>query len=132
MSTNLPDPAVAAEIDPHRSRRRRRSTWSGPLRGSVPYGLLLPVIVVMVAILGYPLLKLVTLSLQQYGLAELIQKRGDWTGLDNFSSVLHDRVFWDTLLRTVVFTAANVALTMGIGRCSRCSSCASARSSGSC
>ena len=29
--------------------------------------------------------------------------------------VLGDEVFWDTLVRTVVFTAANVALTMGLG-----------------
>ena len=36
-------------------------------------------------------------------------------GLDNYSSVLHDPVFWHTLLRTVVFTVANVWLTMVIG-----------------
>jgi N,N'-diacetylchitobiose transport system permease protein len=67
------------------------------------------------AILGYPLYKLVTLSLQRYGLPELIQRQGEWIGLDNFASVLRDDVFWDTLLRTVVFTIANVGLTMGIG-----------------
>ena len=52
------------------------------------------------AILGYPLYKLVTLSFQQYGLSELIQPQGAWIGLDNYSSVLHDAVFWHTLLRT--------------------------------
>jgi N,N'-diacetylchitobiose transport system permease protein len=77
--------------------------------------LILPVIVVITAILGYPLYKLVTLSFQQYGLAELIQKKGVWIGLDNYTSVLHDEVFWRVLLRTVVFTAANVALTIGLG-----------------
>ena len=35
---------------------------------AVPYLLLLPVITAMVAILGYPLYKLSTLSLQRYGL----------------------------------------------------------------
>jgi N,N'-diacetylchitobiose transport system permease protein len=77
--------------------------------------LLLPVALVIGAILGYPLYKLVTLSLQRYGLPELIQRQGEWIGLDNFASVLRDDVFWDTLLRTVVFTIANVGLTMGIG-----------------
>jgi N,N'-diacetylchitobiose transport system permease protein len=38
-----------------------------------------------------------------------------WIGLDNYSSVLHDHVFWRVLLRTVIFTAANVALTIGLG-----------------
>ncbi len=82
---------------------------------AVPYLLLLPVIAAMVAILGYPLYKLSTLSLQRYGLPELIQRHGEWIGLDNFSSVLQDRVFWDTLLRTIVFTIANVGLTMVLG-----------------
>jgi N,N'-diacetylchitobiose transport system permease protein len=81
----------------------------------VPYLLVLPVVVVIAAILGYPLYKLVTLSFQQYGLPELIQRKGVWIGLDNYESVLRDRIFWDTLLRTVLFTAANVALTIVLG-----------------
>jgi N,N'-diacetylchitobiose transport system permease protein len=67
------------------------------------------------AILGYPLYKLVTLSFQQYGLAELIQRKGTWIGLDNYESVLRDEIFWDTLVRTVVFTIANVGLTIVVG-----------------
>jgi N,N'-diacetylchitobiose transport system permease protein len=81
----------------------------------VPYALILPVIVVITAILGYPLYKLVTLSFQKYGLFELIQRRGTWIGLDNYESVLSDEIFWRVLLRTVVFTAATVGLTMVIG-----------------
>jgi N,N'-diacetylchitobiose transport system permease protein len=69
----------------------------------------------MATILGYPFYKLATLSFQQYGLAELIQRQGTWIGFDNYTSVLGDHVFWDTLLRTIVFTAANVSLTIGIG-----------------
>ena len=72
-------------------------------------------LLVVGAVLGYPLYKLVTLSFQQYGLAELIQRKGTWVGLDNYESVLRDQIFWDTLLRTVVFTAANVGLTIGLG-----------------
>ena len=104
---------VAAETTAHRSRRRPRARRIA--QASVPYLLILPVIVVITAILGYPLYKLVTLSFQQYGLAELIQRKGEWIGLDNYSSVLHDEVFWDVLLRTVIFTAATVALTISIG-----------------
>ena len=81
----------------------------------MPYWLILPVVAVMVAILGYPLYKLVTLSFQQYGLPELIQRKGEWIGFDNYSSVLHDSIFWDTLVRTVVFTIVNVGLTICIG-----------------
>jgi N,N'-diacetylchitobiose transport system permease protein len=105
---------VAAEATAHRSRRRP-SRVQRTLRASVPYVLILPAIVVITAILGYPLYKLVTLSFQQYGLAELIQRQGVWIGFDNYSSVLRDEIFWRTLLRTVIFTAANVGLTIVLG-----------------
>ena len=105
---------VAAESSTIRSRRRPR-TVRRALRGSVPYLLILPVIVVITAILGYPLYKLVTLSFQQYGLPELILRQGVWIGFDNYSSVLQDEVFWRTLLRTMIFTVANVGLTIVLG-----------------
>jgi N,N'-diacetylchitobiose transport system permease protein len=73
------------------------------------------VVAVNTAILGYPLYKLVTLSFQRYGLPELIQRKGVWIGFDNYASVLRDEVFWDVLLRTVLFTIANVGLTIVLG-----------------
>jgi len=45
----------------------------------------------------------------------LISHHGVSVGLHNYGSVLHDPVFWHTLLRTVVFTFACVVLTMVIG-----------------
>ena len=96
-----------------RSARRRFRTRVG--RGSVPYALLLPATAVIVAVLGYPMYKIVALSLQQYGLFELIRHQGKWIGLDNYSKVLHDAEFWRVLLRTFVFTIANVGLTMVLG-----------------
>jgi N,N'-diacetylchitobiose transport system permease protein len=74
-----------------------------------------PVVGVMGTILGYPIYQLFRLSLQRYGLFELIRHQGSYIGLHNFGLVLHDSVFWQTLLRTVVFTVANVGLTMVIG-----------------
>jgi N,N'-diacetylchitobiose transport system permease protein len=105
--------AVAAETA--LPSRRRRPLSARLARASVPYWLLLPVAVVIGAILGYPLYHLVKLSFEQYGLFELIQREGKWIGLDNFSYVLQSEVFWDTLVRTVVFTAATVGLTIVLG-----------------
>ncbi|HSP71911.1 MAG TPA: sugar ABC transporter permease, partial [Gaiellaceae bacterium] len=64
------------------------------------------------AVLGYPLYKLVTLSFQHYGLFELLRHQGTWVGFDNYTTILHDAEFWNVLLRTIVFTAVNVGLTM--------------------
>ena len=81
-------------------------------RGSVPYLLVLPVVAVLAAILAYPVYYLVRLSLQKYQLFELLRHHGVSVGLHNFGSVLHDPVFWHTLVRTVVFTAVNVSFTI--------------------
>jgi N,N'-diacetylchitobiose transport system permease protein len=113
--TSIPaEPQIAADSGSGPDRRRSLS-WSRLLRGSTPYWLILPVIVTVGAILGYPLYNLVRISLERYGLFELIRRSGHWVGLSNFGSVLHDPVFWHTLQRTVVFTVANVGLTMVLG-----------------
>ena len=106
--------APAAETAIDRSRRRRRF-WGRTAQKAVPYGLILPIVVVIAVILGYPLYWLVKLSLERYGLFELIRHQGVYIGLANYRSVLHDPVFWHTLVRTVVFTSVNVVLTMVIG-----------------
>ena len=93
-----------------RGRRRRRF-----LERSTPYWLIVPTVVAIGVVLGYPLYWLIKLSTERYGLFELIQHHGQSVGLHNYASVLHDSVFWHTLLRTVIFTVANVGLTMGLG-----------------
>jgi N,N'-diacetylchitobiose transport system permease protein len=102
------DAAAAAETRSLPSRRRRRFPWA-------PYGLVAPVVAVVGLILGYPIYELARLSFEQYGLFELIRHQGRWVGLHNYGSVLHSAVFWDTLVRTAVFTVANVGLTMVLG-----------------
>jgi N,N'-diacetylchitobiose transport system permease protein len=98
-----------------RSRRRRPLTFAHVLHGAAPYLLILPVLATVGAILGYPLYHVVRLSFQKYGLFELVAHHGVGIGWANYSSVLHDPVFWDVLERTLVFTVANVALTIVIG-----------------
>jgi N,N'-diacetylchitobiose transport system permease protein len=83
--------------------------------GSVPYLLIAPVVLVLAAILGYPIYYLVRLSFQRYDLFALLQHHGTYVGLENFTSVLRDPVFQHTLVRTIVFTVANVGLTMVLG-----------------
>jgi N,N'-diacetylchitobiose transport system permease protein len=113
-SSRVPDGTIAAGAS-HRLRRRRRLTWDRALRAAAPFALLLPALLVIGAVLLYPLYKLGALSLQQYELFELIQHQGRWIGFDNYRSVLGDSVFWHTLERTVLFTIANVTLTIGFG-----------------
>ena len=109
MSTNLDAAGAALAL------RRRRLTRRTVVRFAAPYALIAPAIVVIGAILAYPLYYLVRLSFQRYGLFQLIAHKGSWVGLHNYGLLLHDSVFWHTLVRTVIFTAVNVALTMVLG-----------------
>ena len=71
--------------------------------------------IVIVAILGYPVYFLVRLSFEHYGLFQLIAHKGEWVGLKNFTTILTDGEFWRVVLRSVLFTAVNVGLTMVLG-----------------
>ena len=107
---------MAAAAGTHLGTSRQRRPIAGRLlRLSVPYALILPVVATTAVILGYPLYWLVKLSTERYGLFELIRHQGVGIGLANYRSVLHDEVFWHTLLRTVVFTVVNVGLTIVLG-----------------
>ena len=80
-----------------------------------PYALLAPSLLVIAAVLGYPLYQLVALSFQKYGLFQLIAHKGEWIGFANYSHILHDGQFWTVLVRTVGFTAVTVGSTMVLG-----------------
>ena len=105
--------APAAEIGTPTSSRRPSRTFGEAIRAvAPPYLLLLPTMVVVVGVLAWPLWWLGRISFEHYGLEELIAHRGTWTGLDNYRHILGDGEFWRIVVRTVVFTAANVGLTM--------------------
>jgi len=65
--------------------------------------------------LGYPLYRLVVLSLQKFGLRQQFGAPAEWVGLDNFRTIFTDSYFWDVLWRTVIFCMVNVALTVVLG-----------------
>jgi N,N'-diacetylchitobiose transport system permease protein len=109
LSTNVDAAGAALPL------RRRRLSRRSVLRFAAPYALIAPAIIVIAAILAYPLYYLVKLSLQRYGLFQLIAHKGQYVGLHNFGILLHDPVFWHTLVRTVIFTTVNVSLTIVLG-----------------
>jgi N,N'-diacetylchitobiose transport system permease protein len=92
------------------ARRRRH-------RGTVilPYTLIAPAVVVLGLVLGYPLVKLVLFSLQKFGLAQQFGTPAPFVGLANYHQILTDPELWTVLVRTLVFCAVTVILTMVIG-----------------
>src|SRR3979411_1543418 len=98
-------------LGPVRSRplRRSRARRANPCP---PYALITPASVVIFGILAFPLGMLVWLSLQHSGLRELIAHQGVWVGLANYSTLVADPLFQHVLAVSLLFTLANVGLTL--------------------
>ncbi len=84
-------------------------------RKALPYALLLPALLALCAGLGYPLVRQVVLSLQEYGLAQQFGRPAEWTGLDNYVEILTDRYMWLLVLRSVAFCLVCASITMLVG-----------------
>jgi N,N'-diacetylchitobiose transport system permease protein len=109
MTTLAPSvPTSGAPAPPPVSRRTL-------LNRLAPWLLLTPATAVLLVLTGYPLVKLVITSTQRYGREQVFGAPPEFVGLDNYRTVLTDRVFWDVLQRSVLFCAANVVLTMTLG-----------------
>ena len=100
------------------SRRAGRSRRPRPARsrvGLLPYLLLVPALAALGAGLGYPLVRLVVMSTQEFGLRQQFGAPAPYVGLDNFAEIFGDPYFWDVLRRSLIFCAVNVVLTLGLG-----------------
>jgi N,N'-diacetylchitobiose transport system permease protein len=75
----------------------------------------LPAAGLLALALGYPLVRQVVLSLQEFGLAQQFGRPPEWSGLGNYRELLGDPYLWQVVLRTVAFCFVNATLTFGIG-----------------
>ncbi|POX51415.1 carbohydrate ABC transporter permease [Streptomyces sp. Ru72] len=103
-----PPPPGAVAVRPHRGR--------APGGTAVPWALLAPCLLVLALVMGYPLVRLVTLSFQKFGQSQLWGfQPAQSAGLANFTNVLQDGEFWAVVVRTIVFAAGSVIFTMVLG-----------------
>jgi N,N'-diacetylchitobiose transport system permease protein len=82
---------------------------------ALPYGLLTPALVALLVALGYPLIRQVVLSFQEFGLAQQFGRPAEWVGLENYRELVTDPYLWKVLVRSIVFCFANAAITMVLG-----------------
>lgn len=105
-----PRPAPPATApDPARRRALRR-------RAARPWLLLAPALLTVAALLLWPLARVVWMSLQDYGLREIVSGETDYNGLANYRDILGRPYLWTTVLpNTVLFALACVTLTVVLG-----------------
>ncbi|GAA2080907.1 sugar ABC transporter permease [Pseudolysinimonas kribbensis] len=92
---------------PRGSARRRR--WVAPVI------LMAPAMVVLAVILGYPLVRLVLNSFQDFGLHALFTGQNEWIGIANYTAIFTDSDFLPVIGRTLVFTLGLCVACMVIG-----------------
>jgi|SRR5882757_6385197 len=106
-----PDPAGR----PQPPRKRRFGGGRGG-SGATPWLLLAPCFLILALVLGYPLVRLVTLSFQDYKKPQLWGfQPATWVGFDNYTAILGDSEFWSVVWRTCWFAGGAVLLTMVLG-----------------
>jgi N,N'-diacetylchitobiose transport system permease protein len=99
-----PQPSPA----PDAPRRRRQG-------GFTPYALLVPSLIVLAVITGWPLIQLLVMSFQEFGRAQVFGAPPEFIGWDNYTQVLSDGEFWQVLGRSIVLAAVCVIATMTLG-----------------
>ncbi|GGX17990.1 carbohydrate ABC transporter permease [Streptomyces chryseus] len=105
-------PATAPAPAPASAPAGRRRAVPGALW---PYLLIAPTVLGTVVLLAHPLARSVLISLQHYGMAELIRGGAGFAGLENYREILRDGEFWQVVRRTLWWTGINVVLIMVIG-----------------
>lgn len=85
-------------------------------RALLPWALLAPALVVVGALLLFPLGRIVWLSFRDYRLRNLVSGESDFIGFDNYVALLTDPYLWNVaVLNTVVFAVVAVLSTVVLG-----------------
>jgi N,N'-diacetylchitobiose transport system permease protein len=98
-----------------RLRPGRRVRTARRPRSWAPLILLAPAGAVLAVVLGYPLVRLVVNSFQDFGLRALFTGDTEWIGFANYAAVFSDPQFGPVLVRTAVFTLSLVIGCLIIG-----------------
>ena len=118
MATETAGPVP--ETEPERTAAPTRAAAPHKPRGrcgerALPYALLAPAALVLGLVIGYPLVRLVMISMQDYGLRALFTGTSPWIGFANYTAIFDDGELVPVLVRTVAFCAALVTGTLVIG-----------------
>ncbi|MGI8855627.1 MAG: carbohydrate ABC transporter permease [Thermomicrobiales bacterium] len=76
------------------------------------YALLLPTALLIVVLIGLPFLRALWLSFHKKLLGA---QDAPWIGLKNYTTVLHDRAFWQSVKNTIEFTGGSIICKLLLG-----------------
>lgn len=105
-TTQITPPPFATA--PARTRGRRREELAKIL-------FVVPAALAIVALFGYPVVKNLAMSFQDYTLKTFFTGEAPWIGLQNYIAVVRDAVFAKAVVNTALFTIGSIAGQFVIG-----------------
>jgi len=75
--------------------------------------MVLPTLVVMAVVVGYPIVYTILLSVEDYNLLDF--SPANFVGADNYAKLFADPIFWQSLWNTAVYTFGSVGISALIG-----------------
>ncbi|MDQ4504281.1 sugar ABC transporter permease [Sinomonas sp. ASV322] len=99
--------ASAEQARPRGGRRRRESVYQ--------WAFLVPAVAYLILFFGYPVVKNLVVSFQDYGTATFYTGEAPWVGFANYAKVLGSSIFTTAALNTALFTAGSIAGQFVIG-----------------
>lgn len=86
-------------------RKKKWTPW--------PYLLITPALITIIAVVFFPVLNAIFMSFQSYDLRRPSQIH--FTGLANYMSAIQDPLFWQALLKTIIWVGVGVGLQFVFG-----------------
>ena len=94
----------------------RASLWARMWNHRADYGYVLPAIIVMIVVIGYPVYYTIDLSFFQTPPGLQLKDR-IFIGFDNYKAILTSAVFWKVTGNTVIWTVASTIFAFLLGLC---------------
>ncbi|WP_327113335.1 sugar ABC transporter permease [Streptomyces sp. NBC_01341] len=109
LPTDAKAPAAAAVRKPvnPRSTKRRRTL--------AQWGFIAPAVIFMALFFGYPLVRNIVMSFQDYSPSTFFTGEAPFNGLDNWNNVFSDGLFGKALWQTILFTVGSLLGQFTIG-----------------
>src|SRR4051794_18340173 len=67
-----------------------------------------PAALTIIALFGYPVVKNLVMSFQNYTLRTFVNAKAPWVGLQNYATVVTDELFTKALVNTALFTIGSI------------------------
>ncbi|HEX7556536.1 MAG TPA: sugar ABC transporter permease [Leptolinea sp.] len=93
---------------------RRRNIFPS-LEKLIPYLFILPSVLFLGAILGFPILYSIVISFQKYNLATLVSGKAQFIGLQNYIAVLENPQLQNASIHSLIFTFFSILFQFTIG-----------------